>query len=411
MSRPALAEASWLAAGDSRRLLAALAADGKESRFVGGCVRDTLLDPWARPHDLDVATQQLPERAGALLEGAGFRVLPTGLAHGTVTALGRDFAYEVTTLRRDVSTDGRHAEVAFTEDFVADAARRDFTVNAMSCDGLGRVHDPFGGRADLLGGRIRFVGDPVRRIREDYLRILRWFRFFARFGGEPPDAAALAACAAERDGIDILSGERLRTELLSLLALPRAPRAVGLMAGTGVLRHVVPAPADPDALARLLAVAGAGDAVLALAAMLRPAEVPAVERVATRLRLSRSEAARLLRLATGDRPDAAAAEAGHRRRLEAEGRAGYLDRLRLAAAAQGLPPAALADLTARLDRWPVPAFPLAGDDLLAAGVPPGPELGRLLADLRRWWRDRDFTPDRADCLARLEALRQAGGPA
>jgi poly(A) polymerase len=399
--------AVWLTAAESRAVLAALAANGREARFVGGCVRDTLLDAAARPHDLDVATQELPESAASLLRGAGFRVLPTGLAHGTVTALGREHAYEVTTLRRDVATDGRHAEVAFTDDFVEDAARRDFTINAMSCDAAGRLYDPFGGRADLGRGLIRFVGDPVRRIREDYLRILRWFRFFARFGREPPEEAALAACAAESPGIDILSGERLRAELLALLTLPRSPRAVELMAATGVLGRVVPAPVEVSALGRLLAVVGAGDPILALAAMLRPSDSSAVTRVATRLRLSRAEAVRLRQLVQVALPTAAASEALHRRGLEALGRP-YLDLLRLAAAEQGFGRPELAALMAGLETWATPSLPVDGDDLLAAGVVPGPEVGRLLMALRRWWRDEDFSPDRAACLARLDALRRGG---
>ena len=407
---PALAGAAWLVAPDSRRLLAALAADGRESRFVGGCVRDTLLDPTAGPRDLDVATQQPPARAAELLEAAGFRVIPTGLAHGTVTALGPEHRYEVTTLRRDVATDGRHAEVAFTDDFAADAARRDFTINAMSCDGRGRVHDCFGGLADLAAGRIRFVGEPALRIREDYLRILRWFRFFARFGREPPDAAALAACAAEAGGIDILSGERLRAELLLLLALQRAPRAVGLMAETGVLARVVPAPLDVAALSRLLAVVPAADGLLALAAMMRPAEAPTVERVASRLRLSRAEAARLGRLVSLALPAADAAETLHRRGIEAVGREDHLDLLRLAAAEQGFGRDALAALLARLEAWKEPSLPVNGRDLLEIGVEPGPELGRLLAEVRVWWRERDFTPDRAACLEHVAAMRRERSP-
>jgi tRNA nucleotidyltransferase/poly(A) polymerase len=369
-------------------------------------VRDALLDGPAGPQDLDVATQEPPERAARLLEAAGFRVLPTGLAHGTVTALGRHRSYEVTTLRRDVATDGRHAEVAFTDDFVEDAARRDFTINAMSCDAEGRLHDPFGGRADLMAGRIRFVGDPVRRIREDYLRILRWFRFFARFGQEPPDGPALAACAAEATGIDRLSGERLRTELFTLLPLPRAPRAMELMMATGVLGHVVPAPLDPAALPRLRASVGDVDPILALAAMLRPTEPAAAEAVAGRLRLSRAEAIRLLRLAPSPLPDTAASLALHRRGVEAQGRELYLDRLRLAAGEAAADPAAVRPLLDELGAWEPPRFPLDGNDLQAAGVPPGRELGALLAALHAWWRERDFAPDREACLARLRELRR-----
>ncbi|MFO1069395.1 MAG: CCA tRNA nucleotidyltransferase [Geminicoccaceae bacterium] len=278
-ARP-LADARWLTAPESLRVLRALQADGRPARFVGGCVRDTLLDPALDPSDLDLATAEPPERSMALLRDAGIHVVPTGIEHGTVTAhIGRH-GFEITTLRRDVATFGRHAEVAFSDDFVEDAARRDFTINAMSCDGEGRLYDPFGGHADLLAGRVRFVGEAVRRIREDYLRILRWFRFLARFGRGEPDAEALAACAGEADGIAILSGERVQKELLALLRLTGAPAAVALMQTTGVLSWILPQPAEAAALARLADVGQTGDAILGLAAMLRAAGAPDATAVA-----------------------------------------------------------------------------------------------------------------------------------
>jgi poly(A) polymerase len=193
-ARP-LAGQSWLRARSSRRVLAALEADGQEARFVGGCVRDGLLGRSVEDY-IDLATPERPEQVIGLLERAGLPVIPTGLAHGTITTLADGRHFEITTLRRDVACDGRHAEVAFTDDFAADAARRDLTINAMSCDRAGRLYDYFGGRDDLAAGRVRFVGDAGARIAEDYLRILRFFRFFAHYGRPPAEAAALAACGA-----------------------------------------------------------------------------------------------------------------------------------------------------------------------------------------------------------------------
>ena len=198
-------EAPWLAAEVSQRVMLALGAHGRSARFVGGCVRDALLDPEADIQDIDIATPELPEQAMALLSAAGLRAKPTGLHHGTVSLHFPGRRFEITTLRRDVACDGRHAEVEFTDDFDADAARRDFTINAMSCEPDGTLHDPMGGRADLAAGRVRFVGDARRRITEDHLRILRFFRFEGRFGRGAPDEEALSACAAMADrGIDVV---------------------------------------------------------------------------------------------------------------------------------------------------------------------------------------------------------------
>lgn len=390
-------------------MLAALTARGRPARFVGGCVRDTLLDPTTDPHDLDIATAEPPGRVIDLLRAADIRVIPTGLDHGTVTALCGAHAYEVTTLRRDVSTDGRRATVAFTEDFVEDAARRDFTINALSCDGAGRLFDPFGGLADLEAGRVRFVGDPHRRIREDHLRILRWFRFFARFGREPPDAEALAACAAEAPSIARLSGERVQHELFRLLAEPGALRALELMTEHGVLARTLPVPVAVPAFAALRRAGTGRDPILALGAMLRGAgaDQDAAREVADRLRLSRADALRLHRLVAASRPAAPLELPALRRLADEVGVADAVDRLALAAAEADLGASARAALEQALRAAPPPAFPLSGDDLLAAGVPPGPGIGRLLGAVRAWWRAHDFLPDRAACLARLAELRAA----
>ncbi|HEX6011340.1 MAG TPA: CCA tRNA nucleotidyltransferase [Geminicoccaceae bacterium] len=406
VEEPARVRAPWLEAPESRRVLRALTAGGRPARFVGGCVRDALARPGQDAGDLDLATPEPPDRATALLDAAGIRVVPTGLRHGTVTALPGRRRYEVTTLRRDVACFGRHAEVEFTDDFDLDAARRDFTINAMSCDGDGRLHDPFGGRADLEAGRVRFVGDARERIVEDHLRILRFFRFFGRFGRPPADADALAACRDLAAGVDRLSGERVRHELLALLAAPRVGAALEPMEATGVLARVVPWPVARGHLARLVAWWPEADPLLRLAALARAGlpEPAAAKRLADRLRLSNAEAGRLERLLLEELPETAAAERAQRRAIHRLGAALYSDLVRLAAAL-GRSDRGRAEGCLELARgWAPPAFPVTGADLLARDVPPGPELGRLLEAVRRWWEEEDFGPDRAACLARLDDL-------
>jgi poly(A) polymerase len=408
-----LAGQTWLAAPASRKLLAALEADGRPARFVGGCVRDGLLG-LPEPSEFDLVTPELPERVIGLLEAAGLPAIPTGLAHGTVTTIADGRRFEITTLRRDVACDGRHAEVAFTDDFKVDAARRDFTINAMSCDSDGRLYDYFGGRADLAAGRVRFVGDAAARIGEDYLRVLRFFRFFARYGREPADADALAACRAAAPELRRLSGERIQAEMLKLLKAPDPLPALRLMAATGVLAEVASGPVGLERLADLIALAPNGDALVRLAALLRPppAAPEAAERVAERWRLSNRDAERLLALTREPLPRLDAAPTEWRRDLHRLGKDRFVDLVRIAAAeASGRPAAALADARAAAEAWRAPRLPVGGDDLLAMGVPPGPRLGALLAALEAWWVERDFAPDRAACLAEARRLldRGAGG--
>jgi poly(A) polymerase len=410
MTEALLVHAAWLRAPESRRVLAALMADGRPARFVGGCVRDALIHPEQDAADLDITTPEPPERVTALLEAASIRVIPTGLKHGTVTALCGRHAYEITTLRRDVACFGRHAEVAFTDDFTEDAARRDFTINTMSCDGQGRLFDPFGGRADLFAGRVRFVGEARQRIAEDYLRILRFFRFYARFGRPPADSDALAACAELAEGIDRLSGERVQQELFRILRTPRVVEALALMQATGVLARVVPWPARLEPLERLIDAFHGTDPLLRLGAVVRNGALPpeSIQRLADRLRLSNAETERLRRMLRPPLPDPAAAPRAQRLAIHRLGGATYIDLVRLAFA---LGRASRADAEACLalaQHWRAPAFPLTGADLLARGVRSGPALGRLLDELRAWWAEADFVPDRAACLARLDALLAAG---
>ena len=269
------------------------------ARLVGGCVRDTLA---GRPvADVDLAVPLPPDQAAAGLRAAGLAVVPTGIAHGTITAISGGQHFEITSLRQDIETDGRHARVAWTEDWQADAARRDFTFNALSMTRDGVVHDPFGGTADLLAGRVRFVGDPAARIREDHLRALRFFRFHARFGRDAPDPAALAAIADAVPLLQHLSPERVWSELRRLLAAPDPVPALRLMAQTGVLAAVLPEGADPGRLSRLVAAGAPPDPILRLAALL-DGDAAALAR---RLRLSRAERERLDGLRRPPAPDTA----------------------------------------------------------------------------------------------------------
>jgi poly(A) polymerase len=405
-----LADQPWLRSPAARRVLAALTSEGRPARFVGGCVRDGLLGRMTAGAELDLATAERPERVMRLLEAAGLRAIPTGLAHGTVSTVADGQRFEITTLREDVATDGRHAEVLYTDDFEADAARRDFTINAMSCDGEGRLFDYFGGRSDLELGRVRFVGEAARRIVEDYLRILRFFRFFAHYGRPPADAESLAATAAAAPEIAQLSGERIQAEMLRLLAAADPLPALRLMAEAGVLGQVIPGRVAHARLARLLAAAPDADPLLRLAALLRPppASAGAAPALAARWRLSNHDAERLAALTGAALPALAAPAAERRRALYRMGAPRYRDLVRLAAA-DAPDRAALAAALAEAEAWRVPKLPLGGDDLLALGLAPGPRVGAILAAVEAWWLARDFAPDRAACLAHAKALIAAGG--
>jgi poly(A) polymerase len=419
--RPLAAQA-WLRAPASREVLAALGAGGRPARFVGGCVRDGLLGLPDGDRELDVATPEHPDQVVRLLGIAGLPAIPTGLAHGTVTTIAAGRRFEITTLRRDVACDGRHAEVEFTDDFALDAARRDFTINAMSCDEAGRLYDYFGGRADLAAGRVRFVGAAAARIAEDYLRILRFFRFFAYYGRPPADAEALAACAAAAPELPRLSGERIQAEMVRLLAAKDPVPALRLMIETGVLGEVIPGPVALARLARLIDLVppvpmNERAALVRLAALLRPppADPTAAATVIDRWRMSNRDAERLLALTADPLPDLWAAPTERARDLHRLGAERYVDLIRIVAADIGHfdaapaevgrnPAAVLADAVAAADAWQPKRLPVGGNDILALGVPPGPRVGALLAALEAWWIAHDFAPDQAACLAEARRL-------
>jgi poly(A) polymerase len=371
--------------------LAAVMAALPEARVVGGAVRDELAG--RAVGEIDLATSCTPVQVTEALRAAGIRVVPTGLEHGTVTAVADGHGFEVTTLRRDVATDGRHAVVAFTDDWRADAARRDFTINAMSLTRAGEVFDYFGGIADLRAGIVRFVGNPATRIAEDYLRILRYFRFFARHATGPADPAALAAIRAGVPGIAGLSVERVWSELVRILSAPDPRAAIDLMAALGVLAAVLPEAADPARLARLIAADGPADPLLRLTALLTgdPAAL------AARLRLSAAERDRLAALCAGPVPRPGDDDAALRRLLAEETREVLIDRTWLA----GGDAPEWAALRARLAGIPRPVFPLEGRDVLALGEPEGPRVGGLLRAVRQWWLDGGCAADKAACGAEL----------
>ncbi|MDA8249555.1 MAG: CCA tRNA nucleotidyltransferase [Rhodospirillales bacterium] len=362
-----------------------------EARLVGGAVRDALA---GRPvADVDLATPRPPADVMAALAAAGLKAVPTGIDHGTVTAVSGHRGFEVTTLRHDLSTDGRHAEVAFTDDWQADAARRDFTINAMSMAANGAVFDYFGGISDLRAGRVRFVGQAATRIAEDYLRILRFFRFWARYGAGAADAEAVAAIAAAVPGLRRLSAERVWMELKRILAAPDPRGAVALMQQLGVLAAVLPEGTAPLRLAALVARGTPADPMLRLAALL-DGDATAL---AVRLKLSAAERDRLRALRAAPALPPQADDDALRRALAGESREVLLGRVWLAGGD--------ADLLARLSAMPAPAFPLRGRDLRAAGVPAGPEMGALLRALRDWWLAGGCTGDvRAELRRRTDGV-------
>jgi len=398
---PRLTDQPWLTASSTLTVMAALEAAGGPgcARFVGGCVRNALIG--APVDDIDIATTLKPEQTDKAIRIAGLKAVPTGMAHGTVTAVTERTPFEITTLRRDVSTDGRNANVAFTDDWAEDAGRRDFRLNALYADAHGAVFDPTGhGIADAEAGRIVFVGDPETRITEDYLRILRFFRFFAWYGQGYPDAAALVACRKLAPGMIRLSAERVSKELMKLLAAPDPRPAMAAMAAALVLGEVLPEAETLDLFDATVALTN--DPVLRLMSLI-PADAGVVRAVSARLRLANSMRERLLEAALAQ-PDVtlsmsdaalrailyrrgarAVSAALHRAWAEDSGRSEDAERLlRLA------------------QDWTAPTLPVGGRQVARLGVEPGPETGRLLKAFETSWIADDFPAEgHAERLAGL----------
>lgn len=406
----AIAHAAWLKAKETQALLAALeAARPGGSRFVGGCVRNTLMG--REVDDIDIATQLTPDRVTEIAQAAGFAAHPTGIEHGTITVVVDHKPFEVTTLRCDVSTDGRRATVAFTESWEEDAARRDFRMNALYADVAGAVHDPTGGGLDdARAGRVIFIGDAHTRIREDYLRILRFFRFNAWYGRTPLDPHGLDACADLVAGLDTLSAERVWKEVKKLLGAPD-PRAVWEgMRAIEVRARALPEMSNEARLAALCTLEA--DLMLPIDAMTRVAaaleDQDSARALARRLKHSNEERDRLVS-ALGDEVKITSYMSlkEMRRAIYRLGNSAFRDRVMLAWAQAGAEKAQQwRALVAHGQMWTPPKLPLSGDEVMAAGVPAGPKVGLVLREVEEWWIDADFPDDKLSIIERLKAVTQ-----
>jgi len=393
----------WMTTGAAHKVYQALELAGGSPRFVGGCVRDGLLGRKIR--DIDIATPLEPAAVMQAAEAAGLKHVPTGIAHGTVTVVADHTGIEVTTLRRDVETFGRHATVAFTDDWREDAARRDLTMNALSADLSGKVHDYFDGIADLKAGRVRFVGAPEDRMREDYLRILRYFRFHADYASGDFDPSALTAARALKAELKSLSGERLRQETLKLLVARRGVETWRAMLAEGIVAAFLPQATTIDRMVKVATLEARlkvpQDPVRRLAALTVTGSGAAV---AETLKLSNAERDRVIAVSAA-RPKFAVGDAHLvRREIYDLGNAAALDLLLCDWAVPEI------DWTKAFEivrDWPRPEMPVKGRDVSALGVPAGPEIGRLLKDLEDWWIAGDFAADRDHCMAELK--RRIGG--
>jgi poly(A) polymerase len=396
-------DVTWLNAGPLPQLLAVLDGNGEQARVIGGAVRNTLLGEAV--HEYDVATTAVPEEVIRRVTAAGFKAVPTGIAHGTVTVVIKGHPFEVTTLRRDVETYGRHARVEFGRDWAGDAHRRDFTVNALSVAADGSIYDYTNGLADLAARRVRFIGDARTRIAEDYLRILRFFRFHAAYGHGDPDRDGLVACIEGRAGLDQLSRERVRMEMMKLLLAARATPTLVVMSEVGLLLRVlggVPYLAAFEMMAKVEAAAGvAPDAARRLGALgaVTPEDA---ERLWQRLRLTNAEHARIAAMGAHWREmspacgEQAARAALYRLKPEHYVDCALLAWARAQASAHDEAWHALATLP---QRWTAPVFPLKAADFMARGIDKGPALGAAMRAAEAAWVEAGFPEDAGDCIA------------
>jgi poly(A) polymerase len=404
----------WMTSADTARLFGTLSDAGASVRFVGGCVRDAVLGRSVK--DLDVATDAEPNRVLEILGEQMIRAVPTGIEHGTVTAIPDARPFQITTLRRDVATDGRRATVEYTNDWVEDSRRRDFTFNALSADIDGMVYDYTDGITDLNEGRVRFIGKATDRITEDQLRILRFYRFQAHYGKTDPDPDAVAACSANLGSIQALSGERIWNEFSRTLIAPEPSQVFELMEKSGLLRLLLPVRKSVSRLTALAALETMvkldPDPVRRLTALVQPDRSEASQ-IATRLRLSKEETRRFDDLsARCGETSAGMNDVALRRSLYTLGPERFRELVLLDWANQiVMEPARAAEATAAWkETWdkaassPPPEFPLNGEDVKASGIEEGPDVGEILKDIEEWWVEQAFRPDREDCVDRLRVI-------
>jgi len=398
------AQHGWMTAPETLAVMTALG----DARFVGGAVRNALLG--VSVADIDIAVPMPPTESLARLKARGIKVVETGLEHGTVTAIAGTHAFEITSLRRDVKTDGRHATIAFTDDWAEDAARRDFTINAMYAAVNGEIFDYATGIEDLIAGKVRFMGDAKTRIAEDYLRVLRLFRFHAWYGKGDIDAEGLRAAAEAKDKLKTLSAERVQKELLRLLEAGNPAPVLRVMAATGILSELLPGALSLPRLERLAEIDAdsmfAHDAILRLAALLPDSDNDAAHAAADALKLSNADRARLEQALSGEKIPAQLAARDARRLLYRIGVARFRDKVLLqwAGAPKGAGALQFRMLLEMADNWQRPRFPLTGRDVMQAGVPEGPDVGRVLAKVEDWWVGGDFAADEGACRDQLKAV-------
>jgi poly(A) polymerase len=404
MKLPSLAEHEIFDTPGLRAVLAAISGAGGEVRMVGGCVRNALLGEAI--HDIDIATNLVPSQVVKAAADAKLRSVSTGIEHGTVTIVSDGTGFEVTTLRHDIETDGRKAKVKYTDDWASDAARRDFTLNALYCSGDGEVFDPLEGFADLESRTIRFVGDPDARIREDYLRILRFFRFISQYGRGEADTNGLAACARLKDGLQQLSRERIGQEFCKLLCGARASEVAKLMNEAGVSRTLFEADLRDTLLACVNARAKTLGVVPDYTTLLNAALPLSADKLSTLLRLSNNQTRSLNELQSATAPTPALRDIERKVVLYQTGAQTWSRAVLLAWASLGL---GEEDEWRRLlklpDEWQVPVFPVKGSDVVAAGFEAGPQVGKVLKSLEDWWMAGGFLADRDELLSRISSQR------